>query len=311
VEKHGDENVFIQFTDHDKIGINPKNKFSTPIGIYSYPISLLDIKNKNKIAVPFAGGKGWINIFKPKQSSTILDLGDYGDQDLFLDCQELKKYVLNKIDKSKFVYSIDEMIAIYSRNARVKTPGGKIWNITREFAELLSDNNVASSDRTVVWTTLLKKVLGYGGAVDLKNKGIIHEGEPTQAVWFGADTIDMIARVKNHVERLSAVDDALDIEKIKKFNELIKLCKEVRSKLQKKHQLEKFEVRHYEIDDFKKYGIRIANAFGGIHAMDKMIKVIKTDKDLRDLLNSKERKTIEVSILETMIYIFVNKDDRP
>ena len=31
-------NTFISFTEIDKLGINPKSKHETPIGIYAYPI---------------------------------------------------------------------------------------------------------------------------------------------------------------------------------------------------------------------------------------------------------------------------------
>lgn len=118
LEKYkNDPDVYISFTEIDKIGINPKSKYNTPIGIYCYPLkefynkyiypnirqSTNDsnaikntvIKYEKSIGsfAPFAGNSKYINFIKCKDKSNFINdmYEDYGSNKFDKDINILKK----------------------------------------------------------------------------------------------------------------------------------------------------------------------------------------------------------------------------
>ena len=79
-------NTYVSFTSIDKLGINPKSKYDTPNGIYSYPVkyvmdsyqSLIDNEPDFTPAfidvVPFAGSAAFLNVFQV--NGNVIDLAD-------------------------------------------------------------------------------------------------------------------------------------------------------------------------------------------------------------------------------------------
>lgn len=69
--------IFIHFSDlEQKLGINPRSKFNTPNGVYSYPLKeIWDLLENNKI--PFAGDREFIHIIKTKPDIKLVDTSDH------------------------------------------------------------------------------------------------------------------------------------------------------------------------------------------------------------------------------------------
>ena len=62
----GVKNLFVSFTEKDKLGIYPGSEFNTPYGIYSYGIDYLadHVKSgKRLIDLPYAGNEPYANMF--------------------------------------------------------------------------------------------------------------------------------------------------------------------------------------------------------------------------------------------------------
>lgn len=129
-----DPDVYISFTDIDKIGINPRSKYNTPVGIYCYPlkefietyteVSFKDLENfandffnestadiyKKRIGdyAPFAGNSKYVNFIKLKNKSHFINdmYTDYTSADYDRDIKILEdkyKDVINgniNIEKS-------------------------------------------------------------------------------------------------------------------------------------------------------------------------------------------------------------------
>ena len=230
VEKYkNDPDVYISFTEIDKIGINPQSKYNTPVGIYTYPlkefveryifgsISAVDEYNKLYVKVtvgsfaPFAGEAKYINFIRLKDKAHFINdmYKDYGSNDYDRDIKILEKkysellfqqwnsrmlsmpiYVSEETPKEVWLGFIEYCI----NNARVKNSVGSIWNITRELAEILSDNEKQASTK---WNLILSKDLEYSGFADKSGKGYIHPSEPMQAVFFNTRAFEVIARVEN------------------------------------------------------------------------------------------------------------------
>lgn len=109
-----DKNIYISFTNIDKIGINPHNKFNTPTGIYTYPLNAVF----GKIIMAGMVVKKWstygadrpfIQVLKHngKGGKFIKDIGvTYSVSDLAKDSDKLRKMFPEK--NTKDVYKAQE-----------------------------------------------------------------------------------------------------------------------------------------------------------------------------------------------------------
>lgn len=96
-----DENIYISFTNVDKVGINPKSKFNTPLAIYTYPLKEMwknfDHVGK-QIQVPFAGNNPYIWVLKQSKGKFIKDLyTDYTSADFDRDMAKLNDMFAEEI----------------------------------------------------------------------------------------------------------------------------------------------------------------------------------------------------------------------
>lgn len=193
------DDVYISFTSVDKIGINPSSKYNTPIGIYCYPLS--DYKKTflqhNRIMVPFAGGSPYINVLIDNKSDTkILNFDSYDRSQYDADISVLREYFISRNDEDTFDFYV-------SSGAEHGTNWGKnIWNITRLLGMDWSENDDRSKHgnkakpASVLWNYLLRVVLGYGLVYD-SGHSIIHENEPTQAVFLSIKSFDLVEVIRN------------------------------------------------------------------------------------------------------------------
>lgn len=59
---YGTDNIYVSFTEVNKLGVNVRSKYHTPTGIYSYPIEyVIDKGAKN---VPFAKKSPYVQVFR-------------------------------------------------------------------------------------------------------------------------------------------------------------------------------------------------------------------------------------------------------
>ena len=170
----GDKN-----TSGSKLGINPKSKYNTPIGIYTYPIDHV-LSKRGK--VEFAGKEPFLYVVQA--TKPLLDLNNYTEEDFERDSEKL-------IDMGFKGYLRDEGID----NATHNIPAGWLWNWTR-LAGIYADVS-GSTNPPVKWSKILRS-LGYSGAKD-DGSGIIHESEPTQAVFFSKDAVKVLEVIPNRL----------------------------------------------------------------------------------------------------------------
>ena len=116
--KHADSGShFVHFSYFPKLGLNPLNNYDTPTGFYAYPLQRGQIAN-------FATDRPYAVVISPNNSINLLNLKDYTEGDLQRDVQQLQ---------AKF--GLTKSVEMNARgNARVQTPGGMLWNITRVIA---------------------------------------------------------------------------------------------------------------------------------------------------------------------------------
>lgn len=188
---NGDDSIFISFTSLKKIGINPSSAWSTPNGIYCYPLYsyIVDIK-KNGLAatIPFAFEQPYINVLK--QTKPLLDVMKYSSQDYKNDVIKLVKlFNLNK-KSEKYLNSIP-IDSVYSYS--YKHLNLALIYIIRILGK---DENFYGQAKSII----LRK-LGYNGLID-RGAGIIHRAEPTQAVFFTTDSFKLLERIDNKITKV-------------------------------------------------------------------------------------------------------------
>ena len=181
-----------------KIGINPKSGYNTPIGIYCYSVKETMKRYANptsrKIIVPFAGQQPGVYFLKPKDESKIIDLGTY--RNLKRDEDKIREMLTYDYKLKLKDSDIRKMIRHAKTTANVRSQGGKFWNLTRWAAHATKDAIEGKQLKeqkgvTARWNKILRD-LGYQGAIDSKGKGIIHEAEPWQAVFFSGTFVKVV-----------------------------------------------------------------------------------------------------------------------
>ena len=224
VDDTGVLNLFVSLTSIPKLGINPRSHYNTPIGIYAYPAEYVFQKVGRKLPLnklPFAGEEPWVNIFRVSENSNVIDLEEVTEDMYNQYCQRFYE-ILNKR------FSIVVTNKVFARfkeeaktEARVKTPGGRLWYVSMQTSKAITD---PSKSNSITWNKLFRDV-GIDGFIDM-GKGIIHPSEPTQAVFFSMKPIQVLDRVENKYS-----PDTIEKQKYKgqaKKEEFERLIKEFR-----------------------------------------------------------------------------------
>ena len=195
------EKIFVSFTSVPKLGINPQSKYNTPIGIYAYPIKYVygETGDRGKMSnLPFAGDAPYVNIFK--STGNILTISSMKNDNTLMAYYEELRRVMSPFEKGEMrggYMHYEDFVDNFARNseteAKVDTPGGHFWYVTMKCAEVVSKKKGIA--KPLAWNWLFRQ-LGIDGVVD-EGEGIIHENEPTQAVFFSMDNVELLERVDN------------------------------------------------------------------------------------------------------------------
>ncbi len=180
-EQHkSDGNLFIQYSDIPKLGINPSSTFNTPIGIYSYPAySLYDLNTFLDGRVPFAGKRKYLVAFSYRPGSRIVVINKLGatDPSSLVSDAELKNLIEEAMrENPRFRYTFKDIgLTPYA-----------FWSITREEANRDSKR----------WAALLLRKYKIQGFYD-RGSGVIHGNEPSQAVFFTSQALTKPLIIEN------------------------------------------------------------------------------------------------------------------
>jgi hypothetical protein len=222
--------AFFSFRDIYRIGINPNSKWTTPNGIYTYPLKAVSTIKKDrydlssdKIKVPFVGDKPIIYVVE-SVGRGIKDLNLYTEANLTDDVEKLKKAMRMKVNQryvkdflitlksptimgqiaidasiipsalqncKTIIEYIDILSSFSSIGARVNTFGGRLWYITYYLAKGIMGLKFSN-----VWNSIFRKFLKYNFVVDL-GQSIIHPNESYQAVFFNTKSFKVLDVIEN------------------------------------------------------------------------------------------------------------------
>ncbi|MGA1049464.1 MAG: hypothetical protein ACO3UU_15785, partial [Minisyncoccia bacterium] len=201
------KNLFVSFVAVPKLGINPRSKFNTPLGIYAYPAGYVMVRAGDdrvmRHSLPYAGEQPYAAVLSA--GGNIIDIRrmSANDEELFYD--KLREFA-KRLPKINFDIYIPDGIAkdwpsilelcikLAPDRAKFKNlPGGRLWYVTYRFSNYYGPNYGQNS--IVTWNKLFRSI-GVDGVVD-DGAGIIHEAEPTQAVFFSLAPLRVLGIVDN------------------------------------------------------------------------------------------------------------------
>lgn len=176
-------NEFVSFTAINKLGINPKSKYNTPIGIYAYPLSYVkdEVGEGSTSKLPFAGSQPYANFFSIKDNATVILSSTFYTSDL-----------MSYLTKLRSMFGDDAVVGANNEYEETATyedsPFGTLWGITYWLT-------VKEPNSAVAWNKLLRE-LGIDAFVDM-GYGTIHNAEPTQMVVLNPTVITNVERIEN------------------------------------------------------------------------------------------------------------------
>lgn len=189
-----DESYFVTFTDLEKVGINPNNRFATPIGVYAY--SLKDLWNDWVAGDMFFGqDRQYVNLLK-LNTNKVFDFQNYNNYQQ--DYQFLKNYYetnyeqLTGISFEDHIKNIKQKATLYEHTSEA----AEIWDIIQTMLQI-NDRKIGglvTKRSTVLWNKLLTK-MGYEAIID---KGAnIHLLQSSQAIFLTPSSYKIIDRFVN------------------------------------------------------------------------------------------------------------------
>lgn len=206
------KNIYVHFTDMNKLGFNPQKSHHDPYGIYFYPINF---------------------IFG--EDSSVFQYG-YSMKHFYICKIDTRKYLkINNInfDNIRQYFSMAGLTDVFNKinfSDFGKRNDLKLWNVidmlnyepdkrdayfTTDFGKKIKENdiNIYKKLPQVRWNFFFNK-LGYDGIID--NNGVINMNEPKQLIVFNSKNIQILETGENKIQK----NIYLDL-----FNELKDLLK--------------------------------------------------------------------------------------
>lgn len=134
--------VGLSMTHVDKLGINPRSTYDTPLGIYAYPFDWVYNEAKGrqpsrsfKDILPFEGNAPYANVFDWKDNAEIFDLASFDNSQYEYFTKKLVDVIakLDPVTRNPQLV-VDRWKEDAPNMARVDTPGGRFWYVTMKAA---------------------------------------------------------------------------------------------------------------------------------------------------------------------------------
>lgn len=190
LEKYKDnDSYFITFTSIEKVGLNPKSPFSTPVGVYAYKLKDVyeELMDKNYL---FGVDRPFVNVIQ-LNTNKILDLENYTDKSK--DLQKLKK-----IYESEFNSSFEEVVNEFENSKDIlypiNTDGKYVYGLMNHISNKKTGKSGQVQKSMVYFNVLLRK-MGYDVVID--RTGTIHLLQPSQAVFLTPSSYKVIEKIIN------------------------------------------------------------------------------------------------------------------
>lgn len=206
------EDIFIMFSDTPKVGLNPKTVFTTPAGIYTYPLKeimdayklfLQETQGKGMWAeftksdvIPFASHRKYIHVLQSREG--VFDVTDYDVSWLHDEIQHLNNmFYYGRLNDESVKHIAD--VAMSSITAQ-KSPMGALFVACNEMADFVMDREAQNNNKQRKLTWVLNgflRSLGYTAISDRTGTGTIYSNEPFQAFFLSKKYVKHLMTLEN------------------------------------------------------------------------------------------------------------------
>lgn len=189
----GDVYVLFHKSELNKVGINPKSKYGTPIGIYTYPLTERIYSQLVDGALPFKGESTFTHFLKVREEyrKNIPVVSARGHQ-------IAGDPVSEDVVKEVFYEHLGYDDARYERMVSEVREDGNGHPVDFVWRAMMYISRKINPDKaSAMWAKLMTSV-GIYGVIDL-GSGTVHPNEPEQAVVFSKEVVEQI-----HTEEVSA-----------------------------------------------------------------------------------------------------------
>ena len=243
-----DPDIYISLTSVEKIGLNPKSQYDTPLGVYCYPLNVvweqynLD-KSEDLTALPYVSKNPHVWVLRAKNKIINMSSSDYNRQNMLKDniliekiykdfYEQLMWEALSNTNihgeefveqwKTKFYNSVnsrwERIFKESQETARKPTAICKFWNLSRLISFEMA--KAVKGVGAVKWNWLLRKC-GYHGFVDTTGQGYIHPNEPFQAVFLEKTDFTIVEKLLNKDYRTGITKQAIIITEMEDIIRLL------------------------------------------------------------------------------------------
>lgn len=184
-----DDSYFITFTTIEKVGLNPRSPFSTPVGLYAYKLKDVydELESKNYL---FGVDRPFVNVIQ-LTTSRVLDLENYSNKST--DLQKLRK-----IYESENGKSFDDVLKEFEDNNHllypVNTDGKYVYGLMNFISQKIEGRTGPVKKSMVYFNQLIRK-MGYDVVID--RTGTVHLLQPSQAVFLVPSAYKFVEKIIN------------------------------------------------------------------------------------------------------------------
>lgn len=184
-----DPDVYIQYSNILKLGINPKYQWSTPLGIYGYPLMNVwqDVLRND---LPFGSNCKLIHIFRINPEFNYVRTSSYTASMFQIDKKKIKNMLSYLASKDPhFDKDIASMDLMEFKSS--KKPVANLLRLTDEMA-----SRYWTRKESVMWNVILRQ-LGYDGIIDDLGSGQITGDILWQAVFLTSKPVQLLETIPN------------------------------------------------------------------------------------------------------------------
>ena len=184
-----DDSYFITFTTIEKVGLNPRSPFSTPVGLYAYKLKDVyeELESKNYL---FGVDRPFVNVVK-LTTDRVLDLEKYNNKNS--DLQKLRKIYESETDQS-----FDDVLKGFENDNHllypIDTDGKYVYGLMNFISNRVEGKSGPVKKSMVYFNKLLRK-MGYDVVID--RTGTVHLLQPSQAVFLVPSAYKFVEKVIN------------------------------------------------------------------------------------------------------------------
>ena len=185
---------FFHFGNENRVGVNPKYRYSTPIGVYGYMTSdLYPLIDKGK---DFFGHKRSLCHVLEVATSKILNLQEFS----FIESRRavIKIYDTYNSDPTVSLSKRLKDLKVSKNQYSVNSQGDLLWKLIY-FLVNPYDNKISSDEsiptrRSPILMNKILQEMGYAAVFD--NKGAIHNMQTTQMIFLTNDSYKHIKTIE-------------------------------------------------------------------------------------------------------------------